>query len=282
MKRLWLLFTALSITSALAQPAPTPLELAQRLGGPNIDLFVGELPPKERLKVNLPTPPKTHVVGATAQKEPDPANDFASVYLTSAQDAASLRSFYQKLFRPSVWKQSQGYQQPGFLAAGEAAPGDSLTFCRTKGKTSNDVYLTLTPHARETLIDVQVNTYDNTQGGSACDESGNDYELPLPVLTAPEKSTSSIVEYLSGFGRSGSSTIVLKTGLGAKGLLEHYAQQLGAKGWREQDSLVNGTQTVQTAVYRFRYKNAAYVGTLQVTPLAKGSYLAQLTVVKPL
>ena len=144
------------------------------------------------------------------------------------------------------------------------------------------MYLTLTPHARETFADIQVDTYNTMQGGSACGNSSDDYELPLPVLEAPRQSTSSIAEYLSGFGRSGSSTIVLETGLGASGLLEHYAPQLEAEGWREQGLAANGTQPVQTAVYRLRYKNVACVGTLQVTPLAKRRYLAQLTVVQPL
>lgn len=283
MKRFGLLLTALIVTSAFAQPASIPLELAKRLSGPDAVLFVGKLPPKQRLGFDLLTPPETRVVGAAASKIPDPSYNFTSVYLTSAQNVPNLTSFYQKLFQPSVWQRGREYDQGGFLPAGQVALSGSLTFCRISGETGTDVYFTLISQAHETLVDIQVNSYNNVQSGSsACGDSDDTYiELPFPTLTAPKKSTSGIVEYLSGSGRgNGSSIIVLKTDLGAEGLLEHYAQQLKAEGWREQGSAVNRTQTVQTAVYHFRYKNAAYVGTLQITPLAKRRYLAQLTVIK--
>ena len=273
------------VTPVLAQTTPIPRELAQRLSGLNTNIFVGKSPPEKRLGFTLTVPSKTRVVGATASDETDMSYNFVTVYLTSAQPAADLKAFYQKTFRPATWKRGQGYgQQPGFLPAGAGAPSDALTFCRTRGELNTDIYLTLTPQAQKTFIDVQVSTYNNAQSGSPCDDNGNTYlEPPLPSLTAPKASTSNIAEYLSGFGQgNGSSIIVLDTGLGAKRLLEHYAQQLEAAGWRDQGLEANGTQTVQTAVYRFRYKNEAYVGTLQITPLAKRRYLAQLTVIKPL
>ena len=72
----------------------------------------------------------------------------------------------------------------------------------------------------------------------------------------------------------------MRTALDAQELLEHYAQQLELSGWQEDVNAESGA--VQFATYRFRDRGEAFIGTLQVVPLAQqGRYLAQVTVVNP-
>lgn len=275
-----LVVAALALTAVgFAQPQTVPRELAQRFVGTSTTIFVGELPPKKRLGFDFPLPQRTRVVGANASTDADPAYSYMSLYFSSQQRVADVKAVYRRAFRDLGWHTGQTYPQTGFLPAGAAEITDSLVFCGGQDDRGADVYLTLASQQRTTLIDAQVSTYDRSQGSGACDE--NDYrEPPIPPLQAPETSTSSVVENLSGFGQgNGGSVIVLETALSAQELLEHYAQQLEQSGWQAEATADSGA--VQLATYRFRTGGDAFVGTLQVVPLARGRYSAQVTVVNP-
>lgn len=275
-----LIVAALAFTAtSFAQPQSIPRELARRFVGPNTAIFVGELPPKKRIGFDFPQPQKTRVVGANAPTNVDPSYNYVSLYFSSEQGVADVKMFYQQVFRKLGWRTGQTYEQIGFLPTGETELTDTLTFCHSQDKRGTDVYLTLGSHQQATLIDAQVSTYDLSQGSSACDEN-NYSEPPIPPLTAPEASTSAAVENLSGFGQgNGGSLIVLNTELSAQALLQHYAKQLEQSGWSE-DMTAEG-ETVQVATYRFRSRDEAFVGTLQVLPLGQKRLLAQIAVVKP-
>lgn len=276
----WLVVTALILTATgYAQSQTVPRELAQRFVGVGTTIFVDALPPKKHLGFDFPLPQRTHVVGASALSDTDTSYSYTSLYISSRQRLAEVKTFYRQTFRDLGWRTGQTYPQPGFLPAGAAEFTDSLIFCRSQGDRGTDIYLTLASQKQTTLIDAQVSSYDHSQGSGACDE--NDYrEPPIPPLGAPEASTSSTVENLSGFGQgNGGSVIVLETASSAQTLFEHYARQLESSGWRAEATAKSST--VQFATYRFRNGGDTFVGTLQVVPLTRGRYSAQVTVVNP-
>lgn len=59
-----LIVATLALTPAsLAQPQSVPRELAQRFVGAGTTIFIGELPPENRLGFDFPLPERTRVVG---------------------------------------------------------------------------------------------------------------------------------------------------------------------------------------------------------------------------
>lgn len=202
-----------------------------------------------------------------------------SLYLSSRQRLEAVKAFYRQVFRNLNWRMGQTYQQTGFLPSGEGEAVDSMTFCRSRGDNGTDVYLTLSTQRQVTLIDAQVSSYRRSQGFGGCDESDH-REPPIPMLEAPVNSKTAALENLSGFNQgNGGSVIVLETRLTPEELLEHYARQLELSGWQE-DATAD-SNAVQLATYRFRDQGEAFIGTLQVVPLAGERYLAQVTVVNP-
>lgn len=268
---------AVFISVGFTQPQTVPHELAQRFVGVGTNIFVGKLPPKARVGFDFPLPQNTRVVGASAVPVTDPWYNYVSLYFSSQRPVSDVKTFYRQAFRSRGWRVGQTYPQTGFLPAGTAEIADSLVFCYNQGDKGTEVYLTLSSQRQTTLIDAQVSTYNRSQGIGACDENSN-REPPIPLLEAPEASQSSAVENLSGFGQgNGGSVIVLKTALSADELLEHYARQLEGSGWQAQATAKSGG--VQFRTYRFRDGGDAFLGTLQIVPLARGRYSAQVTVV---
>lgn len=274
---------ALALTATgLAQPQSVLRELAQRLAGPNGTIFVGELPPENRLGLDFPLPQRTRVVGANALTGADSSSSFVALYLSSEQRVADVKTFYRQAFRELGYHSRQTYQTTGFLPSGADEPDDSLNFCLTKGDTVSDVNFTIGSRKHNTIIDAFVNAYPSTGVMGPC-SGGDDYyvEPPVPTLVAPGASTTGTVENISGANQgNGGSLIILNTELEAEALLEHYAQQLELSGWREVNAVTGGA--VQLVTYRFRISDEAFIGTLQVMPLdRKGRYLAQVSVVNP-
>lgn len=270
--------TLVLTTTGLAQTQTIPRELAQRLAGAGATILVGELPSEKRLGFDFPLTQRTRVVGANVWADPSYSN--VSLYLSSGQPVADVKTFYHQAFRDLGWRLGQTYQQIGFLPSGASEAVDSMTFCRSQGERGTDVYLTLGTQQQATLIDAHVNTYDRSQGSGACDEQ-EPREPPIPALDAPVESQTITLENLSGFDQgNGGAVIVLKTPLNARDLLEHYAQQLELSGWQEDATAESGAARFVT--YRFRNRGEAFIGTLQVVSLAQeGRYLAQVTVVNP-
>ena len=267
-------------TTGLAQPQSVLRELAQRLAGPNGTIFVGELPPQNRLGLDFPLPQRTRVVGANALTGADTSSSFVALYLSSEQRAGDVKAFYRQAFHKLGYRSRQTYQTTGFLPSGADEPDASLDFCLTKGDTVSDVNFTIGSRKHSTVIDAFVNAYPSTGVVGPCSEGGDYYiEPPVPTLVAPGASTTSKVENISGADQgNGGSLIILNTELEAEALLEHYAQQLELSGWHAVDTVASAAVRLRT--YRFRNRGEAFIGTLQLTPLdRKGRYLAQVTVV---
>ena len=229
----YLIVATLAFTTAsLAQPQTVPRELAQRLAGAGATILVGELPPEKRLGFDFPLPKGSRVVGANVWRDDDPLFNMVSLYLSSEQRVADVKTFYRQAFRDLGWRLGQTYQQTGFLPSSETEVVDSMTFCHSQGNSGTDVYVQFGARRQVTLIDAQVNTYERSQGSSGACDAPEHREPPIPALDAPVNSKTTALENLSGFEQgNGGSVIVLKTHLNARELLEHYAQQLELSGW---------------------------------------------------
>ena len=113
---------------SLAQEQETvSRELVERIvGGPDANLYVGELPPAEKLGFALPLPDGARVVGSTLNVDGEAYN--AAVYLETETAAKDVRGFYQSALPDQGWKQGEPYEQSGFLWSDEGLQEESV-FC---------------------------------------------------------------------------------------------------------------------------------------------------------
>ena len=132
-------FTTLALAAtSFAQPQTVPHELAQRLIGSGATLFIGELPPENRLGFDFPLPQKTRVMGASASTEADPSYRYVTLFLSTQQPVADVKAFYRQAFRNLGWRMGQTYQQTGFLPSGEGGVVDTMPFCRSRGNRATE------------------------------------------------------------------------------------------------------------------------------------------------
>ena len=243
--RLPILLTLLSFASA--QPQEVPAELALRLlnygyGSPGeTTLLVAELPLNLQ---DLPLPEGAVVLGSLVVSD-----GVTRAELDAPQVPADLLAFYRaalprfgwrlvdpdvnpdhrEVFRPAA-------QEEGLFGCGE---GDELqlSFAEREGRT--ELSLVHSPQSDYTFCDPE-----NLAGGMAGD---NQPPLSLiPVLVDPAGARS------TGGGRSGGGDAFLaenrlRGALEPGALLEHYAQQLLAAGWRQDTT----TSTEERAVTMF-------------------------------
>lgn len=100
----------LMLLPGFAQSGSILRELAQHLSGPGTQIYVGKLPPRERLGLALPMPPGTRVVGSTASPETQEAFDWVALYLSSPETSFDFQAYYRRAFHELGWRQGQTYE----------------------------------------------------------------------------------------------------------------------------------------------------------------------------
>ena len=240
MWRRGLLVTALSLLGvAGAQTGGTvPRELVERIvGGQNANLYVGELPPADKLGFELPLPEGARVVGSTLSVDGEAYN--AAVYLETETSARDVGGFYQSSLSDRGWKQGQPYEQTGFLWSSDEGLQEEGIFCLgTVVLYLSDA--TANESAEDVPAQVTLQVYENprARGNTPCDQNERNlfYGPPIPALAPPSESTTLSIDGGGGDPTlSGSSSIYLESDLSAEALLEFYDAQLLAAGWTARD-----------------------------------------------
>lgn len=258
----------LTLTPALAQSAPTASELLQRVINPDwpgadsrTDVLLGQTPAD--LGVTLPA--GSRVVGTvttTSEREDVPSN--TSVYFDTSLTPEQVMAYFAKATNPG-WQEAPGflngpYEQGGFQLGSAIS---NRTFYR-----KNPAQL-LTVTARAVPGTTQV-TLRKQYGGST-ERVLESIELRpplppsfmrLPKLAAPAGST--VLPEGGGNTNDGvTQNARIETQLDRKALLEHYAAQLRAAGWK----LINQTDAAQatTTVWSFTQDGREKIGLLILT-----------------
>ena len=276
-----------------------PRELVERIiGGPDADVYVGELPPAQRLGFELPVPANARVVGSTlgprvvglALLANDEAYN-AAVYLEIDAPAEEAVFFYRGALLARGWEEAQPYERSGFLAY-EVSPQEEATFCRGATVLYFDNPLYASAEGSPAQVTLQLYNDPDALGGTLCDwDDPAYYSVPIPGLTAPSQST---ILYLDGSGvdptAGGSSSILLESDLGAEALVEHYDAQLRQAGWTARDGAepgegdeANGEDgLIVWRRYSFISGGAPWLGILQILSddTFPQQYLGQVLVIR--
>ncbi len=269
---------------SLAQTGETvPRELVERIvGGPDANLYVGELPPAERLGLELPVPEGTRVVGSTLNVDGEAYN--AAVYLETETPVRDVRAFYQSALPDQGWEQGEPYEQSGFLWSNEGLQEEGVFCLGTVVLYFSDA--TASETAEDAPAQVTLQLYENprARGNTPCDRNERDlfYGPPIPALAAPSEST---ILYVDGAGgdpsSNGSSSILLQSDLSAEAIIGYYDAQLLEAGWTARDG--GGEESpVGWRRYSFTSDGEPWLGLLQILSddAFPRSYIGQVLVVK--
>lgn len=259
----------LALTPALAQPAPTASELLQRVINPDwpggdsrTDVLLGQLP--KDLGVTLPAGSRVVGTVSTISERGDfPSN--TSVYFDTALTPEQVMAYFTKATKPG-WQEAPGFLNGPYEEQGGFQPGSTLS-PRAFFRKNPAQLLTVTARAMPgaTQVTLRKQYGGGTEQVLASIESRPPLPpsfLRLPKLVAPSDST--VLPEGGGSSNDGvTQNARITSKLDRKALLEHYAAQLRAAGWK----LVNQTDAAQvtTTVWSFTQDGNDKVGLLILT-----------------
>ncbi|MCC5667558.1 hypothetical protein LC653_27670 [Nostoc sp. CHAB 5784] len=251
----------LVIEQADAQTKPpnsevVPQELVQRLlnayTGKQLQLLVGQLP--KELPTNLPLPNGAKVAASIIYNNADKQESF-EIFLDASQSPEQVQAFYREQLLSAGWQSLDAFSRTanrGFVSTDSTLPERS-TFC----KTSIGPFLSIiTRRWSNTFTDVSLllnsgflilsagHSYNNAN--NPCSDKFRQRYLnaaerfdiaPMPLLSAPPKTSISVSPYGSGVGNDSLiSKATLKTELDSQALASHYEAQFKQAGWTRIDA----------------------------------------------
>ena len=259
----------LALTPALAQPAPTASELLQRVINPDwpgadsrTDVLLGQLP--KDLGVTLPAGSRVVGTVSTISERGDfPSN--TTVYFDTSLTPEQVMAHVARA-TSTGWQEAPGFLEGPYERQGGFQPGSAISSRGFYRKTPAQL-LTITARAVPGTTQVTL----RKQYGGSTERMLESIEvrppLPPPFLRLPKLAAPAGSTVLPEGGGSNGDGVTqnarITSTLDRKALLEHYAAQLRAAGWK----LVNQTDAgqVTTTVWSFTQNGNDKIGLLILT-----------------